>query len=173
MVRDQKKFGNRCRRRLHASIRPDACNIIIIIFYYGLMVHITDTRSQKVVSYTSSHFTETVFAHDQHWEEQSSLSSPQLYRHSQKHRKWITIQSRITQPVLVRVQPWEEQNTFPELLTLHSVHIFYYTNAILMRRKYRHNSRTTTAFGLHHTGASNNWGKMKICKKHQTFEAIE
>jgi len=53
------------------------------------MVHITETRAQKVVSCTSAHITETVFAHDQHWEEQSSLSSPQLYRHSQKHRKWI------------------------------------------------------------------------------------
>jgi len=42
------------------------------------MVHITDTRPQKVVSYTSAHITETVFAHDQHWEEHSSLSSPQL-----------------------------------------------------------------------------------------------
>jgi len=30
------------------------------------MIHITDTRSQKVVSYTSVHITETVFAHDQH-----------------------------------------------------------------------------------------------------------
>jgi len=38
------------------------------------MVHITDTRSQKVVSYTSAHITETVFAHDQHWEEHSALS---------------------------------------------------------------------------------------------------
>jgi len=47
------------------------------------MVHITDSKSQKVVSYTSVHITETVFAHDQHWEEQSALSSPQLYRHSQ------------------------------------------------------------------------------------------
>jgi len=35
-------------------------------FYCGLMVHITDTRSQKVVSCTSAHITETVFAHDQH-----------------------------------------------------------------------------------------------------------
>jgi len=60
-----------------------------MIFYCGLVVHITDTRPQKVVSYTSAHITETVFAHDQHWEEQSCLSSPQLYRHSQKHRKWI------------------------------------------------------------------------------------
>jgi len=42
-----------------------------MIFYCGLMVHITDTRAQKVVSYTSAHITETVFAYDQHWEEQS------------------------------------------------------------------------------------------------------
>jgi len=56
------------------------------------MVHFTDTRAHKVVSYTSALITETVFAHDQYWEEQSSLSSPQLYRHSQKHTKWITIQ---------------------------------------------------------------------------------
>ena len=60
-----------------------------MIFYRGLVVHITDTRAQKVVSYTSAHITETVFAHDQHWEEQSCLSSSQLYRHSQKQRKWI------------------------------------------------------------------------------------
>jgi len=69
------------------------------------MVHITDTRAQKVASYTLAHITETVFAHDQHWEEQSTLSSPQLYRYSQEQRKWITIQQCITQPVLVRVQP--------------------------------------------------------------------
>jgi len=56
------------------------------------MVHITDTRSQNVVSYTSAHITETVFAHDQHWKEHSALSSPQLYRHSHEHRKWISIQ---------------------------------------------------------------------------------
>jgi len=76
-----------------------------MIFYCGLTVHITDTRAQKVVSYTSAHITETVFPHDQHWEKQSSLSSPQLYRHSQEHRKWITIQKGITKQVLVLVQP--------------------------------------------------------------------
>jgi len=76
-----------------------------MIFYYGLMVHITHTKEQKVFCCTSAHIIETVLAHDQHWEEQSSLSSPQLYRHSQKHRKWITIEQGITQPVLVRVQP--------------------------------------------------------------------
>jgi len=43
-----------------------------MIFYCRLIVHITDTRAQKVVSYTSAHITKTVFAHDQHWEEQSS-----------------------------------------------------------------------------------------------------
>jgi len=37
-----------------------------MIFYCGLMVHITATRAQKVVSYSSEHITETVFAHDQH-----------------------------------------------------------------------------------------------------------
>jgi len=55
------------------------------------MDRVTDTRSQKVVSCTSAHITETVFAHDQHWEGHSTLSSPQLYRHSQEHRKWIPI----------------------------------------------------------------------------------
>jgi len=33
---------------------------------------------------------------------------------------------------------------------------FYYTKAILMRRKLRNNSPTTTAFGLHHTRGLNN-----------------
>ena len=82
-----------------------------------------------MASYTSAHITETVLAHDWHWEEHSSLSSPQLYRHSQKHRKWITIQWGITQPVLVRVQPWDEQDLSQRFLLFyawcgHSVHIF-------------------------------------------------
>ena len=45
-----------------------------MIFYCGLMVHITDTRTQKVVSYTSAHITETVLAHDQHWEEHFNIA---------------------------------------------------------------------------------------------------
>jgi len=36
------------------------------------------------------------------------------------------------------------------------VHIFYYTEAILMRREHRNNAPTTIAFGLHHTGALSN-----------------
>jgi len=60
----------------------------------GLMIHITDTRKQKVVGYKSAHITETVFARDQQWEEQSSLYLPQLYCHSQEHRKWISIQQK-------------------------------------------------------------------------------
>jgi len=60
-----------------------------MIFYCGLVVHITDTRAQEVYSCTSALITETMLAHDQHWEEQSSLSSPQLCRHSQKHERWI------------------------------------------------------------------------------------
>jgi len=103
--------------------------IIMMMFYCGLVVHITDTRVPKVVSCTSAHIAETVFAHDQHWEEQSCLTSSQLYRHSQKHRKWINHTVGITQPVLVHVQPWEEQGTFPARLTfyawcVHSNHIF-------------------------------------------------
>jgi len=35
-------------------------------------------KSTKSICYTSAHITETVFAHDQHWDEQSCLSSPQL-----------------------------------------------------------------------------------------------
>ena len=58
-------------------------------------------------------------------------------------------------PVLVHVQPWEKQNTFPALLTFSLLGVykastyFYCTNAKLMRRKYRYNSWTTTAFSLH------------------------
>jgi len=33
------------------------------------VVHITDTRAQKVVSYTSARITESVFARVQPWEE--------------------------------------------------------------------------------------------------------
>ena len=89
----------------YRNISNNIVIIIIMLFYCGLMVHITDTRAQKVFCCPSAHITERVLAHDQHWEEQSSLSSPQLYHHSQKHRKWITIPSGITQLVLVRVQP--------------------------------------------------------------------
>jgi len=32
------------------------------------------------------------FVHDQHGEEQNTLSSPQLYCHSQEHKKWLVIQ---------------------------------------------------------------------------------
>jgi len=39
------------------------------------MTHITDTRAQKVVSYTSAHITETVFAHDQPWDEQNTFTA--------------------------------------------------------------------------------------------------
>jgi len=55
-------------------------------------------------------------------------------------------------------------------LTLPRPHILP-VKAILVRRKLRNNSQTTTAFVLH-TGVLNNWRKMKIYKKHQIFEAI-
>jgi len=42
-------------------------------FYCGLMVHITDTRAQKLVSKTSAHITEMMFPHDQHWEDGNGM----------------------------------------------------------------------------------------------------
>ena len=78
-----------------------------------------------------------------------------------------------TCPTLRGARHFPSTSYFFLLLGVYTVSTyFYYTKAILMRRKYRNNSRTTTAFGLH-TRVLNNWGKMKICKKHQTFEAIE
>jgi len=53
---------------------------------------ITDTRAHKMVSHTAERITESVFVHDQHWEEQNTLSSSQLYRHSQEHKKWLAMQ---------------------------------------------------------------------------------
>ena len=102
------------------------------------MVHITDTRTQKVVSYTSAHITETVLAHGQHWEEHSSLSSPQLYRHSQAVSSFAKAQKMdnhtvghyttgvSTCPPLRRARPIPALLTFFMLgvYTLHSVHIF-------------------------------------------------
>jgi len=41
-----------------------------------------------------------------------------------------------------------------------------------MRREHRKIAPTTIAIDRRHIGALNNWGKIKICKKHQTFEAI-
>lgn len=46
------------------------------------------------------------------------------------------------------------------------------TKAMLMRRIRRCNAATITAGGHRHTGALNNGDKMKICKKHQIFEAF-
>ena len=131
-----------------------------MIFYCGLVVHITDTRAQKVVSYTSAHITETVFAHDQHWEEQSCLSSPQVYHHSQKHRKWINhtvghyTTGVSTCPALRGARHFPSTSYFLCLVCTPVSTYFCYTKAILMRRKLRNISRTTTAFGLH-TGVLN------------------
>ena len=54
-----------------------------MIFFCGL-VHITDTRAQKVVSCTSAHITETVFAHDQLWEEQFISTAVSSFAKAQK-----------------------------------------------------------------------------------------
>jgi len=149
--------------------------IIIIMFYCGLVVHITDTRAQKVVSYTSAHITESVFALDQHWEEQSCLSSPQLYRHSQEHikmdkpyivRHYTTDVS--TCPALRGARHFPSTSYFLCSVCTQCPHIF------ATQKQYWWDANSETIHGqLLHTGVLNNWGKMKICKKHQTFEAIE
>ena len=132
-----------------------------MIFYCGLVAHITDTRAQKVVSYTSAHIAETVFAHDQHWEEQSCLSSPQLYRHSQKHRKMDKPYRRALHNRCQYVSSLERSKELSQHFLLFMLGVytmstyFCYTKAILMRRKLPNNSQTTTAFGLH-TGVLNN-----------------
>jgi len=45
-----------------AGVKPLMIRMIMI-FYCGLMVHITDTRAQKVFCCASPHITETVLAH--------------------------------------------------------------------------------------------------------------
>jgi len=65
-----------------------------MIVYCRLVVHtdaIIDTRAQKMISHTVGHY-KIDFAHDQHGEEQNTLSSPQLYCHSQEHKKWLVIE---------------------------------------------------------------------------------
>jgi len=58
---------------------------VIAVVYCGLVVHITDaiidTRAQKMASHTVA----------QHWQEQKTLTAPQLYRHSQEYNKWLVI----------------------------------------------------------------------------------
>jgi len=51
---DKERYSATALSRLRSNIIYH----IIIIFYCGLMVHITDTRSQKVVSYASARITE-------------------------------------------------------------------------------------------------------------------
>jgi len=62
--------------------------LIILDFYSGLVVGITDPRAQKMVSHTAALITELVFALE------NTLSSPQLYRYSQERNKWLAIQQR-------------------------------------------------------------------------------
>ena len=71
-----------------------------------------------------------MFAHDQHWEEQSCLSSPQLYLHSQKQRKWINLTvghyttGVSTCPALRGARHFPSTSYFLCLVCPHSPHIF-------------------------------------------------
>jgi len=44
-----------------------------------------------MVSHTEALIAESMVAHDHNCEEQNTLSSPQLYRHSQEQKKWLAI----------------------------------------------------------------------------------
>ena len=47
-----------------------------------------------------------------------------------------------------------------------------FAKAILMRHIHQNNAPTITAVSHCHTRTLNNGEKMKICKKHQSFEVI-
>jgi len=132
-----------------------------MIFYCGLMVHITDTRAQKVVSCTSAHITETVFAHNRHWEgaKQFTLTTAvSSFARAQKmdnHTVGHYTTGVSTLPTLRRAKHFPSTSYFFMLGEYTVSTYFCYTKAILMRRKLRNNSRTTTAFGLH-AGVLNN-----------------
>jgi len=141
-------------------------------------------RPQKVVSCAPAHITETEFAHDQHWEHSAlsriifTIAVSSLARAQKMDTQSVALAHHTT-GVSTCPTLRGAKHTFPTLIIFYMLGgytvstYFYYTKAILMRHKHRNNLQTTTLFGLHHTGALNNWGKMKICKKHQTFEAIE
>jgi len=56
--------------------------------------------------------------------------------------------------------------------TKHTEGFGCYSKAVLMRRIHRNNAPIATSLYHRHTGALIIWGKMKICRKNQTFEAI-
>jgi len=63
---------------------------MIILVYFRLVVHadaIIDTSGKKWLAHTVAQFVLAQF--NQYGEEQNTLSSPQLYCHSQEHTKWL------------------------------------------------------------------------------------
>jgi len=123
---------------------------------------ISQTQKHKKASYTSAHITETVFAHDQHWDEQSTILTTAVspFARAQKmdnHTVAHHTTSISTCPTLRGAKHFPSTSYFFLILGVYTVSThFYYTKAKLMRRKYRNNSRRTTAFRLHRTGVLNN-----------------
>jgi len=137
------------------------CCVIIMIFYCGLMVHITDKRAQKVVSYTSAHIAETVFAHDptlggaKQFILTTAVSSFAKSQKMDNHTVGHYTTGVSTCPALRRARHFPSTSYFFMLGVYTVSTYFYYTKAKLMRSKIRNISRTTTAFGLHN-GVLNN-----------------
>jgi len=72
--------------------------VMIIIMYCRLMVRITDTIIKNGYPHISAHYRNGVCTWPT-YEEQNTLSSSQLYLHSQEFKKWLAIQQRIIESV--------------------------------------------------------------------------
>ena len=126
-------------------------------FYWRFVVHITDaitdTRAQKPVCPSAERITKLVFPHDKQWEEQNTyiitttLSSftraQKLFCHTAAHCiigvcAWPTLRGAKHFPITSYFFcAWFEKKHFLTFLCLVCIHcalIFYYTEAILMKR---------------------------------------
>jgi len=126
------------------------------------MVHITDTRAQKPVSYISAHYRNGVctwptLGGAEHFILTTAVSSFARAQKMDNHTVAHHTTGVSTCPTLRGAKHFPSTSYFFMLGVYRVSSYSYDTKARLMRRKYRNNSRATTAFGLHHTGALNNW----------------
>jgi len=165
------------------------------------------TRAQKMVSHRVAQC-RSMFAHDQLWEEQNTLTAlltyvslvcthcPHIFLQHKSNSDEMWTPKQLSNNHCNVFQPSCCSGTFRKCLCcswnpmrwskclycynrtelwlrISSLAISVCFGPLAATRGTPVEKHWTTAFGLHHTGALNNWGKMKICKKHQIFEAIE
>ena len=155
---------------------------IIILFYWGLVVHITDTikdtRAQKMVGNAVVRITESVFPHDQHWEEQNTVitSTASSFTRAQKVVSHTVAHYRFGVCTCLSSRGAKHFNMTSlcvlGLYTLHTHFLLHKSNTYETRTPKPCISSFCSWVSRHHRGALNNWGIMQICKKHQTFEQI-